>query len=149
MDIAAERRRFAERLQSALRRARQSPSSPTALARNFNSRYAGRAVTVHAARKWLLAEAIPTQDKLRALAQWLEVPADWLRFGTQAVACDPAGAQGAESEVQAMLARMSQEEVTLVEEMHALENDERHLVREMIHLFFRKQQQTRDTADLG
>jgi hypothetical protein len=149
MDIAAERKNFAERLQSALRRARQSPSSPTALARNFNSRYAGRAVTVHAARKWLLAEAIPTQDKLRALAQWLEVPADWLRFGTHSVQRDQAGGQGAESEVQALLARMSQEEVTLVEEMHALENDERHLVREMIHLFFKKQQQARDAVDAG
>ncbi|MFM7522905.1 MAG: hypothetical protein ACKO4M_01855, partial [Betaproteobacteria bacterium] len=38
-------------------------------------------VTVHAARKWLQGESIPTQEKLRALASWLDVPADWLRFG--------------------------------------------------------------------
>jgi transcriptional regulator with XRE-family HTH domain len=38
-------------------------------------------VTVHAARKWLQGESIPTQEKLRALAGWLDVPADWLRFG--------------------------------------------------------------------
>jgi hypothetical protein len=41
-----------------------------------------RPVTVHAARKWLVGEAIPTQDKLRALAQWLGVTAEWLRFGS-------------------------------------------------------------------
>ena len=35
----------------------------------------------HAARKWLQGESIPTQEKLRALAGWLDVPADWLRFG--------------------------------------------------------------------
>ncbi len=36
---------------------------------------------MHAARKWLVGEAIPTQDKLRTLADWLHVPIDWLRFG--------------------------------------------------------------------
>ncbi len=39
-------------------------------------------MTAHAARKWLQGESIPTQEKLRALASWLGVPADWLRFGT-------------------------------------------------------------------
>jgi transcriptional regulator with XRE-family HTH domain len=41
----------------------------------------GVQVTVHAARKWLLGEAIPTQDKLQALAAWLGVEPNWLRFG--------------------------------------------------------------------
>lgn len=41
-------------------------------------------MTVHAARKWLQGESIPTQEKLRALASWLDVPADWLRFGNAA-----------------------------------------------------------------
>ena len=50
--------------------------------REFNVRFAGNPVTVHAARKWLQGESIPTQEKLRALASWLDVPADWLRFGS-------------------------------------------------------------------
>ena len=41
-------------------------------------------MTVHAARKWLQGESIPTQEKLRALASWLDVPAEWLRFGNAA-----------------------------------------------------------------
>ncbi|RYD94429.1 MAG: hypothetical protein EOP50_09525, partial [Sphingobacteriales bacterium] len=65
MNISQERKEFAERLQSALRQARQPADSPTALARGFNSHFPGRAITVHAARKWLMAESIPTQDKLR------------------------------------------------------------------------------------
>ena len=76
-----ERERFSLRLQQTLRNAHHSPDSPTELARDFNIRYSGRPITVHAARKWLVGEAIPTQDKLRTLADWLHVPIDWLRFG--------------------------------------------------------------------
>ena len=55
--------------------------SPTALEREFNLRYPGRPITVHAARKWLLGLALPTQDKLQVLARWLDVSEDWLRWG--------------------------------------------------------------------
>lgn len=54
---------------------------PTLLSRLFNSRYQGKAITVHAARKWLVGEAIPTQEKLVALAHILNVAPDWLAFG--------------------------------------------------------------------
>jgi transcriptional regulator with XRE-family HTH domain len=79
--IANERERFSLRLQQTLRNAHHSPDSPTELARDFNIRFSGRPITVHAARKWLVGEAIPTQDKMRTLADWLHVPIDWLRFG--------------------------------------------------------------------
>ena len=81
MNSTQERLAFSERLQQALRNAEYSPHSPTQLAREFNERFKGHPVTVHAARKWLQGESIPTQEKLRALAGWLDVPADWLRFG--------------------------------------------------------------------
>ena len=84
MNSIQERLEFSERLQRALRNAEYSPSSPTELAREFNLRFAGQSVTVHAARKWLQGESIPTQDKLRALASWLDVPADWLPASAQA-----------------------------------------------------------------
>lgn len=84
MNSTQERLEFSERLQQALRNAEYSPNSPTQLAREFNVRFAGHPVTVHAARKWLQGESIPTQEKLRALASWLDVPADWLRFGNAA-----------------------------------------------------------------
>lgn len=57
-------------------------SSPSALSRAFNLRYPGAPITVHAARKWLVGEAFPDQSKLRVLADWLQVSAEWLRYGT-------------------------------------------------------------------
>jgi len=81
MNSSQERLQFSERLQQALRHTEFSAESPTQLAREFNLRFSGNPVTVHAARKWLQGESIPTQEKLRALASWLSVSADWLRFG--------------------------------------------------------------------
>src|ERR1700712_5144343 len=90
MNSSNERESFSVRLQQALKNAHYSPDSPTRLAREFNIRFDGRPITVHAARKWLVGEAIPTQEKLRMIAQWLGVPAEWLRFGG-AEAGAPAG----------------------------------------------------------
>jgi transcriptional regulator with XRE-family HTH domain len=146
MTITEERKEFSERLQSALRQARQSADSATALARGFNSRYPGRPITVHAARKWLMAESIPTQDKLRTLAQWLQVPAEWLRFGG-ALLDNPGDSQApVDNAIGAMLAGMHPEDLKLVEAMHALEAEERRLVRELIQLFFRTQERLLEVA---
>lgn len=144
MDISVERREFAQRLQSALRQARQSPDSPTALARNFNSRYSGPAITVHAARKWLMAEAIPTQDKLRTLAHWLQVPADWLRFGAQTQQSMENTTLAVDTEIQSLLADMTREDLRLVEDLHALEVHERHLVHELVKLLFSNQERVKN-----
>jgi transcriptional regulator with XRE-family HTH domain len=140
MTISNERKEFADRLKSALRQARQLADSPTALARGFNSRFPGQAITVHAARKWLMAESIPTQDKLRTLAQWLQVPADWLRFGGQVSIAGEEGVAPIDDSLAAILAAMSREDLKLVEALHALEADERRLVRELVELFFRTQE---------
>ena len=144
MYIIEEREGFSGRLKSALRRARYVPDSPTVLARHFNEIYPGRPITVHAARKWLVAQAIPTQDKLRVLASWLDVPADWLRFGTVVESSDVSSPEQ-NNEVTALLARMTRDEVSLVEDLHVLEHDERHIVREMILLFLKKQNQVKET----
>lgn len=61
--------------------------SPTVVANEFNLRYWGRSITPHTARNWLLGKAIPTQDKLRVLADWLQVGPDELRFGPAALSC--------------------------------------------------------------
>jgi len=81
MNSAVEREGFRDRLQQALRDAQYAEVGPTQLAREFNIRFKGPSITVHAARKWLVGESIPTQEKLRALAQWLGVTTEWLRFG--------------------------------------------------------------------
>jgi len=80
--ISGERSQFSARLIAVLESAHGLRASPTLVAREFNHRFVGKPVTVHAVRKWLVGEAIPTQDKLRALAEWLEVSVEWLRFGS-------------------------------------------------------------------
>jgi len=81
MQSIKEREAFAHRLKEALMRIGDDGASPTRLAREFNRRYPGAPITLHATRKWLNGEALPAQDKLRVLAEWLGLKADWLRFG--------------------------------------------------------------------
>lgn len=81
MKLHNEQKDFCSRLRLALQNAHYPSDSPTRFAQDFNLRFAGRPVTVHAARKWLVGEAIPTQEKLRTLASWLGVSAVWLRYG--------------------------------------------------------------------
>jgi len=75
-----ERTQFAKRVAAALV-ARGMLASATELQRAFNAQNPKLAVSVHAARKWLMGEAIPTQARLRELAAVLAVPPTWLRFG--------------------------------------------------------------------
>jgi hypothetical protein len=73
---------FAQRLREAMRKAGYEPR-PAVLEREFNQRYWGKAVTLHGVRRWLLGETVPAQDKLLALAQWLGVEPQFLRFGDE------------------------------------------------------------------
>lgn len=110
---------FSARLREALLRAAPDAARPAALAREFNRRYAGSPVTLHASRKWLGGEAIPAQDKLRVLADWLGVTAEWLRFG-QGVALAGAREPGLEFDFQ------------LMREIAALSEAHRQVVREVV-----------------
>ena len=72
---------FAERLKAALLKAGQS-IRPTDLAVQFTLQsQAEGGVSMPAARKWLLGEALPKEDKLRTLAAWLNVDPHELRYG--------------------------------------------------------------------
>ncbi|MEY2893649.1 MAG: hypothetical protein RJA98_3557 [Pseudomonadota bacterium] len=71
---------FAQRLCDAMTQAGY-PLRPIVLEREFNTRYWGRSVTLQAVRRWLRGEAIPSQEKLQVLAEWLHVEPQVLRFG--------------------------------------------------------------------
>ena len=77
-----ERAQFAERLAVALA-ARGMPVNATALQRAFNAQNPVLAISVHAARKWLMGESIPTQARLRVVTDVRGVSAVWLRFGEE------------------------------------------------------------------
>ena len=114
MTSTDERQQFSERLQQALRSAEYSPDSPTQLAREFNARFAGQPVTVHAARKWLMGESIPTQEKLRSLAKWLNVTAEWLRFGTASANSSNSSLNSSDAKIIASLRQLNEENRQLV-----------------------------------
>ncbi|MBI5901164.1 MAG: XRE family transcriptional regulator [Rhodocyclales bacterium] len=71
---------FAKRLQAALENA-GIPVRPAVIEREFNQRYWGKPITLHAVRYWLRGESIPTHDKLLCLAEWLGVEPSVLRYG--------------------------------------------------------------------
>jgi transcriptional regulator with XRE-family HTH domain len=81
MALNDEKQGFSRRLRETLKRAGVDAGGPAALAREFNLRYDGTPVTVQAVRKWVSGNSLPSQDKIRALALWLEVSPQWLRYG--------------------------------------------------------------------
>ena len=78
-----EKLEFAERLRKAMLDAGYE-ARPAVLEKGFNSRYWGRSVSFQAVSRWLRGEAIPSQDKLQVLAEWLKIEPHALRFGEQA-----------------------------------------------------------------
>lgn len=127
MSSIEERRDFSDRLQKALKDADYAPDSPTQLSREFNVRFAGRPITVHAARKWLLGEAIPTQEKLRTLAQWLNVPAEWLRFGSER-------GESSDGTMDRSGSRLEPRDFAVIENLRQLDEKHRNIVQTMIRL---------------
>ena len=75
-----EKKEFSERLRSAMK-AQRLDVSGAVLEREFNSHWSGTPVRRQTVWKWLNGEAIPTQDKLQALAKWLKLDSHHLRFG--------------------------------------------------------------------
>ena len=81
MPDSDEKIAFSQRLKLALTRSQQEISTPTELALQFNLRHQNEPITPQAAQKWLTGKAMPTADKAQTLAEWLNVPLHWLRYG--------------------------------------------------------------------
>lgn len=76
------KQRFGARLREAMVRAGYDPK-PALLEREFNLRWHGKPMTLHGVRRWLLGEAVPGQDKIVTLAEWLQVSPQTLRYGAE------------------------------------------------------------------
>lgn len=128
MDTTNETEAFAERLRRSLDGCgvRQSP---TLVANEFNLRYWGRSITPHTARNWLLGKSIPTQDKLRVLADWLQVSPDELRFGRS-------GGAVKAPEATADSASLSMPDREMVTRYLGLDVNDRKTVREVVTALF-------------
>ena len=75
-------KKFALRLRDAMQAAGYE-AKPSVLEREFNLHYMGQPMTLHGVRRWLLGESLPRQDKLVALAEWLRIPPQELRYGAE------------------------------------------------------------------
>jgi hypothetical protein len=121
---------FADRLYSALLAAGQ-PVGPTAFARAYNALSGEAAVSVHAARKWLNGEAIPTHQKVVVLARWLNVQPWWLCFG------------GPENELSYKETRggptLSRSNSKLIHDVMALSAPSQTIIRDIVNAFMRVQ----------
>lgn len=93
------------------------------LVNEFNPRADGAAVSVYGARKWLTGTAFPTQERLLILARWLNVSAQWLRYG-EGKSDDCVAANDA-----VMLPR---EEVLLLNDFRLLDERSKQVVRELV-----------------
>lgn len=99
---------------------------PVVLDREFNQRYWGKPVSVQAVRRWLNGEAIPTQDKLQVLAEWLNVDPHWLRFGEKL-------SGSVQQQRKRWDAKMTPQERQVIEVFMSLPPDKRKIVGEIIN----------------
>lgn len=77
-----DKAKFARRLHDAMLAAGYEPK-PAVLEREFNLRYFGKPMTLQGVRRWLQGETMPSHDKLRTLADWLNIPPQELSFGAE------------------------------------------------------------------
>ncbi|WGS49931.1 XRE family transcriptional regulator [Paraburkholderia sp. D15] len=102
----------------------------TKLAEQFNLRYRGeRPVTTQAAHKWLSGATIPKPDKLRMLAEWLNVKEHWLHYG-------PPPASTAKPLARGDKYPPSQETIELASKIALLPPRDRFLVEEMVERLY-------------
>lgn len=132
VDVAAVkgRARFSARLREAINNAGFENMPYTALAREFNMRSEENPVTVHAARKWMVGEAIPGQEKLVVLARWLAVNPEWLRFGDLHYSKPPVRGFGTEDQV-------------LLQDLALLDEAGKMAVRELVAILLKAQKSIR------
>jgi transcriptional regulator with XRE-family HTH domain len=127
MNQKNEKLEFAERLRKAMLDAGYEPR-PVVLEKGFNTRYWGRSVTVQAVTRWLRGEAIPSQEKLQVLAEWLKVEPHALRYGEEAALSIRAKRKQWDE-------ALDYREREVIEQYLSLPAPQRKIVREVISVF--------------
>jgi hypothetical protein len=129
-------RAFAQRLRAAMEQAGYPPR-PSVLEREFNTRYWGKPMTLHGVRRWLLGETMPSNEKIKVLAEWLGQSPQDLGFGEEVT-----------SKVEERASRwgpaFGYQERELMEAFLALPVTQRRLVREVILTFARDAERERE-----
>ncbi|MGQ0711947.1 MAG: hypothetical protein ACT4NV_19625 [Rhodoferax sp.] len=103
--------------------------SPTVVAHEFNLRYWGKSITAHTARSWIIGRSIPMQNKLRVLADWLQVSPEELRFGLSQ-------GQYRVEEADQHIASLNMQDREMMRHYLALTHEERKTVRDVVQALF-------------
>ncbi len=103
---------------------------PSVLEREFNLRHFGKPMTLQGVRCWLQGETLPTHDKLRTLAEWLNVPPQELSFGVELP-------QKIDQRRKEWEVSISFQEREIFEAFLALPAPQKRIVREVIQAFSR------------
>ncbi|MGF6905261.1 transcriptional regulator [Paraburkholderia sp. GAS348] len=123
-----DKQAFSKRLKQALRRSPKPAATASELAVQFNLRYLGEPITPQAAQKWLTGKARPTANKIRTLAEWLDVPETWLRFGVKVPSEGRAKHRPRESDNSVL----TTQEVDLIRCFRQLPEHRQRLIRELV-----------------
>lgn len=116
-------RHFGERLRHALAGAHCPAASPADLAREFNLRFPAQAISVAVARRWLRGDAMPCQEDIDALAEWLGLRRGWLGFDGPVPASEAQEVEdlaAADRNVMSDLLRLDQAEQDMARELIAI-----------------------------
>ena len=120
-----EKTKFAARLRAAMRDARIDESG-TVLMKRFNARYSGVSVTSQTVSGWLGGKSMPRQDKVRTLADVLDVDFAYLLTGKK----PPGGVR--ETDASSWRERASAKEKSAIDTFLDLPIKHRELVSAMI-----------------
>jgi transcriptional regulator with XRE-family HTH domain len=129
-----EKLAFAERLKLALKRSKKKVETPTDLALQFNLRHHNDPITQQAAQKWLSGKSRPTADKMKTLAEWLNVSAQWLRHGIPETKPTKT-AKTSSLSIATDRATLDAEEQKLINRIRILPEHQRNLVYEIVEQF--------------
>ncbi|ASV99005.1 transcriptional regulator [Paraburkholderia aromaticivorans] len=131
MPTVDEKQAFTSRLKQALKRSPKKIEAASQLATQFNLRHPAEPITPQAAQKWLSGTARPTVDKIKTLAEWLDVSEQWLRYGvTDMKRSRPKGAKPSDEAI-----RPTAEELELIRRLRQLSAYRRQLVEGVIEQF--------------
>jgi len=103
-------------------------TDPAVLAHEFNLRAGTHTITVHAARKWLVGDAVPTQQRIVVLAKWLGVSPHWLAYGPDQLEVAPDSMCHTTSADETFLASLSK-----------LDGDQKEVIRKVISVLLARQ----------
>jgi len=131
MPTLDEKQAFTFRLKQALKRSPKKIEAASQLATQFNLRHPAEPITPQAAQKWLSGTARPTVDKIKTLAEWLDVSEQWLRYGvTDMKRSRPKGAKPSDEAI-----RPTAEELELIRRLRQLSAYRRQLVEGIVEQF--------------